>query len=324
VGLRVIVSPSDVVPSEIIHPILSRPKPDDSASSSGRIAQADDATQKADQARRAAGAAFREATRATVQVRVAENWKRRAEAQLATAETALSSATSIEDKEQAERSKSEAAARITEADMQLSAAKTELQPKLDALKSAREEALAAGSAQAAATETTRQAAREQDPISVFVSRKTQRLYVRRDFEPLFDSPVTIVDAERPIGTHVYTAMAKTGGGMRWSAVSLNSEQTSEGSTDESAKSALDRIVIPQEALDRISWIAPRSSLIVTDEALSSETGKGTDFVVLLSGEPQGGIKMRRRHPSEPGAVYAVPRNRVPNWRPPFTNWYSTW
>ena len=41
-------------------------------------------------------------------------------------------------------------------------------------------------------------------------------------------------------------------------------------------------------------MAPRSSLIVTDEALSSETGKGTDFVVLLSGEPQGGIKIRRR------------------------------
>src|SRR5882724_13015506 len=55
-----------------------------------------------------------------------------------------------------------------------------------------------------------------------------------------------------------------------------------------AKTALDRIVIPQEVLDRIAGIAPRSSLIITDEALSSETGKGTDFVVLLSGEPQGG------------------------------------
>jgi hypothetical protein len=47
---------------------------------------------------------------------------------------------------------------------------------------------------------------------------------------------------------------------------------------------------------RIAGIAPRSSLIITDEALSPETGKGTDFVVLLSGEPQGGIKSRRRSP----------------------------
>jgi hypothetical protein len=43
-------------------------------------------------------------------------------------------------------------------------------------------------------------------------------------------------------------------------------------------------------------MAPRSSLIITDEALSSETGYGTDFVVLLSSEPQGGIKIRRRGP----------------------------
>jgi L,D-transpeptidase catalytic domain len=324
VGLRVIVSPTDVVPAEIVHPILSRSKQDDSALSSGRMAQADDAAQKADQARRTAGAAYREATRAMVQVRIAESQKRRAEAQLAAAETALSSAISTEDKEQAERSKSEAAARIADAEAQLSAAKTELQPKLDALKSAREDAIAAGSAQAASAETTRQAAREHDPISVLVSRKTQRLYVRRDFEPLFDSPVTIVDADRPIGTHVYTATAKTSGGMRWSVVSLSSEQAGGGSMDESATSALDRIVIPQDALDRISWIAPRSSLIITDEVLSSETGKGTDFVVILSGQPQGGIKMRRRHAPETDALYTAPRDRMPNWRPPVTNWYSTW
>ena len=66
-----------------------------------------------------------------------------------------------------------------------------------------------------------------------------------------------------------------------------------------AKSALDRIVIPQDALDRIAAIAPRSSLIVTDEALSSETGKGL-FVVLLSGRAAG------RH-QEP-----APRDRRPN------------
>jgi hypothetical protein len=50
----------------------------------------------------------------------------------------------------------------------------------------------------------------------------------------------------------------------------------------SAKAALDRIVIPQEVLERIAGIAPRSSIIITDEALSSETGKGTEFVVVLS------------------------------------------
>jgi hypothetical protein len=59
---------------------------------------------------------------------------------------------------------------------------------------------------------------------------------------------------------------------------------------------LDRIVIPQEALDRIAGMTPRSSMIVTDEALSPETGKGTDFVIVLSDQPQGGIKFRKRRP----------------------------
>ena len=87
----------------------------------------------------------------------------------------------------------------------------------------------------------------------------------------------------------------------------------------SANNALERIVIPPDALDRIAGIGPRSSLIVTDEALSSETGKGTDFVVLLSGEPQGGIKSRRRDP-EAEFTYARPRDG----RSPFGGSFSTW
>ena len=37
-----------------------------------------------------------------------------------------------------------------------------------------------------------------------------------------------------------------------------------------------------------------SALIVSDEALSRETGPATEFIVVMSGEPQGGIKIRRR------------------------------
>jgi hypothetical protein len=74
-------------------------------------------------------------------------------------------------------------------------------------------------------------------------------------------------------------------------------------------------------LDRIGNITPRSSLIVTDEAMSSETGKGTEFVVLLSGEPQGGIKNRRRRP---GTDFRYARHRSqPFWPSPFGNPF-TW
>jgi L,D-transpeptidase catalytic domain len=344
-GLRVIVAPTDVAPIEIVHPVLFLSKPGASALAAARTAEADEAGRKADQARLAAGTAFREAARAMVPVRVAENLKLRAEAQLTAGETALGSAISAEAKEQAERAKAQAVAKITDLEVQLAAAKAELQPKLDAVTTAREAVVVAEAARVAAAEAARQVTRELEPISVLISRKTQRLYVRQAFEPILESPVTILDADRPIGTHIFTAVERTNGetNMRWSVVSLDggrphggvveSQRRSGGGlgrdvepmlTDlDSAKSALDRIVIPQDALDRIAGIAPRSSLIITDEALSSETGKGTDFVVLLSGEPQGGIKIRQRGP-ETEFRYARPRDRLPYWRSPFAGPYSTW
>ena len=44
------------------------------------------------------------------------------------------------------------------------------------------------------------------PVSVFISRKTQRLYIRQGYLPVFEGPVTIRDADKPIGTYVFTAL----------------------------------------------------------------------------------------------------------------------
>jgi hypothetical protein len=321
IGLRVIVAPTDVAPIEIAHPALFQPKPGVGALAAARIAEADEAAKNADQARLAAARAFRESAQAKMPVRVAENLKRKAETQLAAAEAALDSDISAEAKEQAERAKAQAVMRIAELQEQWSSAKVELQPKLDAVTATREAAVAAENARVTAAEAARQMARELEPVSVLISRKAQRLYVRQAFEPVLESPVTILDADRPIGTHVFTVMERTDDiNMRWSVVSLDGGRPHGQGRDiepsptdaSSAKTALDRIVIPQEALDRISGISPRSSLIITDEALSSETGNGTDFVVLLSGEPQGGIKMRRRSPGNEFG-YARPRDRLPFW-----------
>jgi hypothetical protein len=83
-------------------------------------------------------------------------------------------------------------------------------------------------------------------------------------------------------------------------------------------------------LDRVAPTASaRSSIIISDEALSPETGKGTEFVAVLSSEPQGGLAMRKRPSSEvryarqrdvfPEFGYAPPRDRS-YWRSPFSTW----
>ena len=139
------------------------------------------------------------------------------------------------------------------------------------------------------------------PISVFVSRKLNKLFVRQGFTPLFDVPIKIQNQEEPIGTHVFNAMEfqNEGARIRWTAVSIPEKsplgpRTSQklhkgrsGITEtvppmpNKANAALDRIEIPQDAIDRISeLLTPGSSLIISDYGISHETGKDTDFIVL--------------------------------------------
>src|SRR4029453_8115229 len=95
--------------------------------------------------------------------------------------------------------------------------------KLDAVAPARAAAAGAEALRAAAAQAAQEAASELEPVSIFISRKTQRLYVRRSFQPIWESPVTILDADRALGTHVFTALERTrsDSGMRWSAVTLD-------------------------------------------------------------------------------------------------------
>ena len=139
------------------------------------------------------------------------------------------------------------------------------------------------------------------PITVFVSRKLGKLFVRRGFSPLFDAPVRIENPQEPLGTHVFTAMEFQNGGaaFRWTVLSIPDEfaRMSEGATKEreapakqtapsvplpdKANAALDRIEIPQDTIDRISELLTlASSLIISDSGISRETGKDTDFIVL--------------------------------------------
>src|SRR5262249_41764431 len=140
------------------------------------------------------------------------------------------------------------------------------------------------------------------PISVFVSRKLSRLYVRQGFKPLFDVPVEIQNPEEPLGTHVFTVMESEneGSAVRWNVVSIPEHSTSTGSAkqrkapkqqiigavpsvalSDNANAALDRIEIPQDAIQQISeLLTPGSSLVISDYGISSETGPYTDFIVL--------------------------------------------
>jgi hypothetical protein len=172
-----------------------------------------------------------------------------------------------------------------------------MKSKRDAASAAQDAAKAAETRKTDTQKAANDAKLGLEPVSIYISRATQKLYVRRnthkrypDGGEIFDSsiemPVTIRDPDKRLGTHVFTAMARNDKGLRWTAITI------EGADD--ARNALDRIVFPQEILDRIApTTMPRSSIIISDEPLSKETNYRTEFVAVLSDQPQGGFITRK-------------------------------
>jgi lipoprotein-anchoring transpeptidase ErfK/SrfK len=146
------------------------------------------------------------------------------------------------------------------------------------------------------------------PIGVFISRKDSKLYVRQNFTPLFEAPVTIAQSDRPMGTHVFTAQLDKGAGntLRWSVVSLPvstriavrrgggerawhrrmiaaAAETKEIALPDGPTEALDRLTILPAVMARITEaLSSGSSIIVSDQGIAAgETGEGTDFIVSL-------------------------------------------
>ena len=193
-----------------------------------------------------------------------------------------------------------AASTAAQAAAELETARADATSKRDAAAAAKDAAKAAEKSKADLAKAAREAKLALEPVSIYISRATQKLYVRRNthkpwpdggevFDSTIEVPVTIRDPERRIGTHVFTAMAGDDTALRWTAVTIDES--------DDAGSALDRITIPQELLDRIAPTAlPRSSIIVSDEPLSRETNYRTEFVVALNDQPQGGIITRPRSP----------------------------
>ena len=345
-GMRVLIVRDDMRPSDISHPALFRPKPVPrelalappkgarvaSVAADGEIvpgsarhlhalqsiatakaAEVEPAAKRQREAKAAAARAASEAAGAARAVRSQEADLARAEGALKDAERRLEAATAPQARERAEAAKAKAQARIDEVQARLQAARLQEQARREAAERAEEEARTASAANDSAAQAAEEAARRTFPVSVFVSRKSRRLYVRKGNHPVFEGPVAIRDAQAPIGTFVFTAVdAGAANEMRWTVVSMYRNPTRiepaesygrprnapAAPTDvTAAEAALDRIALTQEARDLISEVVlPGSSLIVSDEGPSRETGKDTDFVVVMSGEPQGALKVRQREP----------------------------
>jgi hypothetical protein len=302
IGMRVIISPNDAAPIDFAHPALFMPKREAIEAAPHRIdrlsGEAEEAIRSADETKKAAAVAVKEAASLPASLRKLEQQKSRADAELAFANKSLAGAKIDQARAKAEELQQKAATKAADAAAQLDAAKAAAQPKRDAVAATKEAAKVAATKKAEAVKAATDAKLALEPVSVYISRATQKLYVRRNthkpapdgggevFDTSIEVPVTIRNPDQPLGTHIFTAMAKSDTGLRWSVVTIES--------GDEPKDALNRITIPQEVWDRIGPTAlPRSSIIISDEPLSAETNYRTEFVAVLSNHPQGGFITRK-------------------------------
>lgn len=139
-------------------------------------------------------------------------------------------------------------------------------------------------------------------ISVFVSLRAQRLYVRQGTEPVLEAPISVAPLPGPVGTHVFTAMryGEDPNTFDWRLVSAQVPAAGKTFLDDVRKrrgdaaapagnlsvrmatAALSAFTIPDDIMSMISERArPGASLIVSDRELPDhENGSGTEFVVL--------------------------------------------
>jgi len=376
-GMRVLVVRDDVSPAEIVHPALFQPqgveappvtamlapgkgadssdkagivdavvsdarpekRPSPKAIAAAKAAEAAAAGKKVEEVRHVVVKAKADLARLPAELRRAQAAVATAEARLRQAEREAAAADDKDEAtERAKGAKAAAEAALAEARAQLVALEAQVQAARGLMARAVEEARAALAAKSAALQEVKDAQAKLTPVSIMISRSTQRLYVRQNREPLFDTAVIIADPDTQLGTYVFTAVgyAKGDTELRWNVVSMY--RSAKGPEDDGkgarvvrnaevftadlagAKLALERVTIPKEALERISeLVAPGSSLIVSDEPVSRETAKGTDFIVVMSNEPQGGLKIRRPRYMN-GGGYRQPSYRAPEGWSPFFWW----
>ena len=176
-----------------------------------KSAEAQNAARKVQDFRLAASKSNTEATSAAHSLQAVESSFAKAEADVKAAEQALEQAAPDKVAQLAE-AKAQSLAKLNAAQAQVDAAKAQAQSKADAAAQAQADAKAADAVLSLALDASEEARLNLTPVSVFISRKTMRLYVRKANHPVYEGPVMIRDSGKPIGSFVFTALERGGSG----------------------------------------------------------------------------------------------------------------
>ena len=270
IGERVVISPYEITPSVLAHPLLPVPKmqpflvnlaetttttaagvwpanigpmgspkllnPYEIAQALKRSAASDmaSATKALTAHNKRKQPASEVIRRAFGELRAAVAARAEAEAKLAVRTEALATKRGIRERAQAGAEKAAAESHLAETGKRVEAALDSpaftSQEGREALEAERE-LIELRAMLTKAQRAAREAQRRLLPVSVFVSRMESKVYVRQGLAPVLETPISIRDPETPLGTHVYIATSADGASLRWSVVSFPVLSKSAGQTN---------------------------------------------------------------------------------------------
>ena len=121
-------------------------------------------------------------------------------------------------------------------------------------------------------------------MSVLVSAADRKAYLIVDGVVTFETPINVVDPDKPIGTHLFSLIGPSDDGhsLKWSAFGLGGHPQNGVTVDIWSSSVLARIeYLDGPGVKRVAQtLHPGTTMVITDLAASPETRTAPDFTVI--------------------------------------------
>jgi L,D-transpeptidase-like protein len=137
---------------------------------------------------------------------------------------------------------------------------------------------------------------ENNFASILLSGADRKAYLMVDGAIAFQTPISIFDENKPLGTHLYSLIGPSDDGhfLRWNSFDIGGDPTSSTTTDLWSDPVLGRIdYLDGGGVKEIARkLQPGTTMVVTDFAASADTRTGPDFTVIAEDRSTKGKRVK--------------------------------
>jgi hypothetical protein len=153
-----------------------------------------------------------------------------------------------------------------------------------------------GAKRKAAASEKRRNEPEEAVTSILVSGRDRKAYLMTDGVMTFDTPIDIVDHDKPLGTHLFSPIGPSADRhyLKWTAFGLGGDPQNGVPADLWSNSVLGRIeYLDRAAVYRVAeTLRPGTVMVITDFAAGPDTRTRSDFTVIAEDNKVTGKRRR--------------------------------